>query len=168
MSTNQLILINHIESKKFLMLNKLKEEVTGFIQYREELAPTRSPKVISTIVALGSESWLITTTGVGMVSLSLGLAPVCHPIPQIQKPKEIREVSYLICKTPYHIDQKLFTSRAVTDDACGVIAVTEDNHLTKTHRNLTKIIATMPCPSVSRCWTTHMLSRMISLCHHLF
>jgi hypothetical protein len=37
----------------------------------------------------------------------------------------------------------LFTSRAVADDACGVIAVTEDNHLTKTHRNLTKIVATI-------------------------
>jgi hypothetical protein len=37
MSTNQHILKNHTESKKFLMLNKLKEEVTSFIQYREEL-----------------------------------------------------------------------------------------------------------------------------------
>jgi hypothetical protein len=44
--------------------------------------------------------------------------------------------------------------------------VTEDNQLTKTHRNLTKIIATMPCRSVSRCWTTQLLSTMISLCHH--
>jgi hypothetical protein len=64
-------------------------------------------------------------------------------------------------QNPYHIDQKLFNSRAVADDACGVIAVTEDNHLTKTHRNLTKIITTMPCPSVSRFWTTQLLSTMI-------
>jgi len=49
-----------------------------------------------------------------------------------------------------------------------VIAVAEENHLTKTHRNLTKIIATMPCPSISRCWITQLLSTMISLCLHLF
>jgi hypothetical protein len=53
----------------------------------------------------------------------------------------------------------LFTSRAVGDDACGVITVTEDNRLTKTHRNLTKIIATMPCPSVSRCWTSQLRTK---------
>jgi hypothetical protein len=136
------------------MLNKLKEEVTGFIQYREELAPTRSPKVISTIIALGSESWLITTTGIGMVSLSLGLASCLPPNSPNSKTKRNYRSKLLNMQKPYHIDQKLFTSRAVTDDACGVIAVTEDNHLIKTHRNLTKIIATMPCPSVSRCWTT--------------
>jgi hypothetical protein len=60
------------------MLNKLKEEVTGFIAVSRR-APSRSPKVISTIVALGSEYWLITTTGVGMVSLSLGLASCLPP-----------------------------------------------------------------------------------------
>lgn len=39
-------------------------------------APSRSPKVISTIVAFGSESWSIITLGVGTVSVSLEL-PSC-------------------------------------------------------------------------------------------
>lgn len=39
-------------------------------------APRRSPKVISTIVAFGSESWSIITLGVGTVSVSLEL-PSC-------------------------------------------------------------------------------------------
>lgn len=39
-------------------------------------APRRSPKVISTIVAFGSESWSIITLGVGIVSVSLEL-PSC-------------------------------------------------------------------------------------------
>ena len=68
-------------------------------------APSRSPKVISTTVASGSESWSMITLGVGIVSASLKFPSWFQPIsPTSNKNRHTKTVNLLVNK-PRNVTQ---------------------------------------------------------------
>ena len=117
-------------------------------------APRRSPKVISTTVASGSESWSIMTMGVGMVSASPWL-PSCCPR------KELRKQMFQWWQSTSTRKRKFYwlstcnewqpcwlillnTSTSVTGVARGMFVIREDDNLRKSYIHI-----------INRDWTHH-------------